>query len=56
MAVYYKFKSTTDFVSVPTNGSSISVATLKQKILESMHSNRGTDFDPVVTNAETNAG
>lgn len=56
MAVFYKFKSAKHYDSIPTDGPSISVATLKQNILQSMHSNGGTDFNLVVTNAQTNAG
>ncbi|GLT35106.1 hypothetical protein SLA2020_095850 [Shorea laevis] len=54
MAVYYKFKSARDFDSVPMDGPFISVGTLKEKIFESKHLGRGTDFDLVVTNAQTN--
>ncbi|XP_072065152.1 E3 ubiquitin ligase PQT3-like isoform X1 [Arachis hypogaea] len=54
MAVYYKFKSTRDYDSIPMDGPFISVGTLKEKIFESKHLGRGTDFDLVVTNAQTN--
>ncbi|GLU05558.1 hypothetical protein SLE2022_226550 [Rubroshorea leprosula] len=54
MAVYYKFKSARDFDSIPMDGAFISVGTLKEKIFESKHLGRGTDFDLVVTNAQTN--
>ncbi|OMP02771.1 Zinc finger, RING/FYVE/PHD-type [Corchorus olitorius] len=55
MAVYYyKFKSAKDFDSIVMDGSFISVGTLKEKIFESKHMGRGTDFDLVVTNAQTN--
>ncbi|KAL1367747.1 hypothetical protein HN51_021866 [Arachis hypogaea] len=54
MAVYYKFKSTRDYNSIPMDGPFISVGTLKEKIFESKHLGRGTDFDLVVTNAQTN--
>lgn len=56
MAVYYKFKSARDFDSIPMDGPFISVGTLKEKIFESKHLGRGTDFDLVVTNAQTNEG
>ncbi|GMJ00413.1 hypothetical protein like AT5G47430 [Hibiscus trionum] len=54
MAVYYKFKSAKDFDSIAMDGPFISVGTLKEKIFESKHLGRGTDFDLVVTNAQTN--
>ncbi|KAL1330882.1 hypothetical protein HN51_048120 [Arachis hypogaea] len=54
MAVYYKFKSARDYDSIPMDGTFISVGTLKEKIFESKHLGRGTDFDLVVTNAQTN--
>ncbi|XP_038687657.1 E3 ubiquitin ligase PARAQUAT TOLERANCE 3 isoform X2 [Tripterygium wilfordii] len=54
MAVYYKFKSAKDYDSVTMDGPFISVGTLKEKIFESKHLGRGTDFDLVVTNAQTN--
>ncbi|XP_017637722.1 E3 ubiquitin ligase PARAQUAT TOLERANCE 3-like isoform X1 [Gossypium arboreum] len=54
MAVYYKFKSARDFDSISMDGPFISVGTLKEKIFESKHLGRGTDFDLVVTNAQTN--
>ncbi|XP_022718931.1 E3 ubiquitin ligase PQT3-like isoform X2 [Durio zibethinus] len=54
MAVYYKFKSARDFDSISMDGPFISVGTLKEKIFESKHLGRGTDFDLIVTNAQTN--
>ncbi|KAI4364838.1 hypothetical protein MLD38_020877 [Melastoma candidum] len=54
MAVYYKFKSAKDFDSIAMDGPFISVSVLKEKIFESKHLGRGTDFDLVVTNAQTN--
>lgn len=54
MAVYYKFKSARDYDSISMDGPFISVGTLKEKIFESKHLGRGTDFDLVVTNAQTN--
>lgn len=56
MAVYYKFKSARDFDSIPMDGPFISVGTLKEKIFQSKHLGRGTDFDLLVTNAQTNEG
>ncbi|CAJ2639461.1 unnamed protein product [Trifolium pratense] len=54
MAVYYKFKSAKDYDSIPMDGPFISVGTLKQNIFVSKHLGRGTDFDLLVTNAQTN--
>ncbi|XP_019150253.1 PREDICTED: zinc finger CCCH domain-containing protein 18-like [Ipomoea nil] len=54
MAVYFKFKSAKDYDSIPIDGHFISVLNLKEKIFESKHLGRGTDFDLVVTNAQTN--
>ncbi|XP_065857817.1 E3 ubiquitin ligase PARAQUAT TOLERANCE 3-like [Euphorbia lathyris] len=54
MAVYYKFKSARDYDSIAMDGPFISVGTLKEKIFESKHLGRGTDFDLVVTNAQSN--
>ena len=56
MAVYYKFKSAKDYDSIAIDGHFISVGNLKEKIFESKHLGRGTDFDLVVTNAQTNEG
>ncbi|KAK1302307.1 hypothetical protein QJS10_CPB12g00505 [Acorus calamus] len=53
MAVYFKFKSARDFDSVPIDGHFISVGSLKEKIFESKHLGRGTDFDLMVSNAQT---
>ncbi|KAJ4968229.1 hypothetical protein NE237_014930 [Protea cynaroides] len=54
MAVYYKFKSAKDYDSISIDGHFISVANLKEKIFESKHLGRGTDFDLMVANAQTN--
>lgn len=54
MALYYKFKSAKDYDSVPIDGHFISVGNLKEKIFETKQLGRGTDFDLVVTNAQTN--
>ncbi|KAL2518151.1 DWNN domain [Abeliophyllum distichum] len=54
MAVYYKFKSAKDYDSVAIDGHFISVGHLKEKIFESKHLGKGTDFDLLITNAQTN--
>ena len=56
MAVYYKFKSAKDYDSISIDGHFITVASLKEKIFENKHLGKGTDFDLVVTNAQTNEG
>lgn len=56
MAVYYKFKSAKDYDSIPIEGQFISVGNLKERIFESKHLGRGTDFDLMVANAQTNEG
>ncbi|OVA14450.1 DWNN domain [Macleaya cordata] len=54
MAVYYKFKSAKDYVSIPIVGHFISVLNLKEQIFESKQLGKGTDFDLILTNAQTN--
>ncbi|KAF8392409.1 hypothetical protein HHK36_022751 [Tetracentron sinense] len=54
MAVYYKFKSAKDYDSIPIDGHFISVANLKERIFEVKHLGKGTDFDLMVSNAQTN--
>ncbi|VAI59458.1 unnamed protein product [Triticum turgidum subsp. durum] len=53
MAVYYKFKSARDYDSIPIEGQFISVLNLKEMIFESKHLGRGTDFDLMISNAQT---
>ncbi|KAH9611027.1 hypothetical protein KSS87_015317 [Heliosperma pusillum] len=54
MAVYYKFKSAKNYDSITVIDHFISVLNLKQRIVESKHMTRGTDFDLIVTNAQSN--
>ncbi|ONK66954.1 uncharacterized protein A4U43_C06F13930 [Asparagus officinalis] len=54
MAVYYKFKSAKDYDSILIEGQFISVGNLKERIFESKHLGRGTDFDLMISNAQTN--
>lgn len=56
MAVFYKFKSAKDYDSIPMVDSFIPLRTLKYKIFNSKKMWRGTDYDLVVTNAQTNEG
>ncbi|MCL7046282.1 hypothetical protein MKW94_006122, partial [Papaver nudicaule] len=54
MSVYYKFKSAKDFNSIAIDGHFISVFNLKQQIFESKQLGKGTDFDLLITHAQTN--
>ncbi|WOK91578.1 hypothetical protein Cni_G00269 [Canna indica] len=54
MAVYYKFKSAKDYDSIPIDGQFISVANLKERIFETKLFGKGTDFDLMISNAQTN--
>ncbi|KAJ8486185.1 hypothetical protein OPV22_018670 [Ensete ventricosum] len=54
MAVYYKFKSAKDYNSVPIEGQFISVFNLKERIFESKLFGKGTDFDLMISNAQSN--
>ncbi|CAD5189912.1 unnamed protein product [Musa acuminata subsp. malaccensis] len=54
MAVYYKFKSAKDYDSIPIEGQFISVANLKERIFETKLFGKGTDFDLMISNAQTN--
>lgn len=56
MAIYFKFKSAKDYDSIPIDGHFISIGNLKEKIFESKHLGRGTDFDLVVSNPNTEEG
>ncbi|KAH7277578.1 hypothetical protein KP509_39G057500 [Ceratopteris richardii] len=53
MAVYFKFKSAKDYDSVSIDGHFISVGNLKDKIVEKKNLGRGTDFDLLISNAQT---
>ncbi|XP_021757813.1 E3 ubiquitin ligase PQT3-like isoform X2 [Chenopodium quinoa] len=54
MAVYYKFKSAKDNFSIPVDGPFISIANLKISIYVSKNMRKGTDYDLIITNAQTN--
>ncbi|KAJ7559861.1 hypothetical protein O6H91_04G103900 [Diphasiastrum complanatum] len=53
MAVHYKFKSAKDYDSIPIEGHFISVSNLKEKIVEKMKLGRASDFDLLISNAQT---
>ncbi|XP_058106002.1 E3 ubiquitin ligase PQT3-like isoform X1 [Magnolia sinica] len=52
--VYYKFKSAKCYESLAMHDSFISVWNLKEKIVKAKHLERGTDYDLLLTNAQTN--
>ncbi|XP_078158012.1 E3 ubiquitin ligase PARAQUAT TOLERANCE 3-like isoform X2 [Carex rostrata] len=54
MSVYFKFKSTKEFNSLPIVGQFISVGNLKERIFNLKHLGRGTDIDLIISNAQTN--
>ncbi|XP_007022151.2 PREDICTED: uncharacterized RING finger protein P8B7.15c [Theobroma cacao] len=51
--VYYKFKSSKDFHSIPVDGPFISVSEFKSRIFASKRYGNGKDFDLLITNAKT---
>ncbi|KAJ3089034.1 E3 ubiquitin-protein ligase rbbp6 [Quaeritorhiza haematococci] len=52
--VYYKFKSAKDYDTATFDGLGISVFDLKREIMTAKKLGKGTDFDLVVANAQTN--
>ena len=56
MSVFYKFASSTEIGTVVFDGVHISAGDLKHAIMEQKKLGRGTDFDLIVTNAQTNEG
>ncbi|TMW91015.1 hypothetical protein EJD97_014920 [Solanum chilense] len=54
MAIYFKYKSSKHFDSVPIVHPFISVWDLKLKIFESKRYGRGKDFDLLITNSQSN--
>ena len=56
MAIYFKFKNERGHHSIPLQGSSMQVLTLKQAIVAQKKLSRGMDFDLVLTNASTKEG
>ncbi|BFI08027.1 E3 ubiquitin-protein ligase RBBP6 [Marchantia polymorpha subsp. ruderalis] len=53
MALHFKFRSAVEYDSVNIEGHFISVASLKDKIIEAKNLGKGTDFDLLITNAQT---
>lgn len=56
MALHFKFRSAVEYDSVNIEGHFISVASLKDKIIEAKNLGKGTDFDLLITNAQTGEG
>eukprot|EP00249_Psilotum_nudum_P023482 c28890_g1_i5 orf=401-3727(+) len=53
MAVHFKFRSAVEYDSVGIDGHFISIANLKEKIVEQKSLGKGADFDLVITNAQS---
>lgn len=53
MAVHFKFRSAVEYDSINIDGHGISIANLKEKIVDQKNLGRGTDFDLVITNAQS---
>lgn len=56
MAVHFKFRSAVEYDSIDIEGPFISIASLKEKIVEHKNLGRATDFDLLITNAQTSEG
>jgi protein MPE1 len=54
--IYYKFKSQKDHKHVTFDGHALSLFDLKCEIIRDNKLGKGTDFDLVVQNAQTNEG
>ncbi|XP_022751608.1 E3 ubiquitin ligase PARAQUAT TOLERANCE 3-like [Durio zibethinus] len=53
VSVYYKFKSSKDFHSIPIDGPFISVSAFKDKIFASKRYGNGNDFDLLISDVQT---
>jgi len=56
MSVHYKFKSNLDFDTLTFDGLHISVQDLKKSIFQQKNIGKNTDFDLLITNAQTKEG
>ena len=54
--IHYKFKSSKDYDSVTFDGLALPLGDLKLQIVQQKKLGKVTDFDLVVTNAQTNEG
>ncbi|KAG0624772.1 hypothetical protein M758_2G002700 [Ceratodon purpureus] len=53
MAIHFKFRSAVEYDSIDIDGPFISIGSLKEKIVEHKNLGRATDFDLLITNAQT---
>ncbi len=56
MSIHYKFKSAIDYDTITFDGLHISVQDLKKAIVQQKRLGKATDFDLMITNAQTNEG
>jgi E3 ubiquitin-protein ligase RBBP6 len=56
MSIHYKFKSAIDYDTITFDGLHISVSDLKKAIVHQKKLGKATDFDLMITNAQTNEG
>lgn len=56
MAIHFKFRSAVEYDSIDIEGPFISIGALKEKIVEHKNLTRATDFDLLITNAQTSEG
>lgn len=56
MSIHYKFKSAIDYDTITFDGLHISVSDLKKSIVQQKRLGKATDFDLMITNAQTNEG
>ena len=56
MSIHYKFKSAIDYDTITFDGLHISVSDLKKSIVYQKKLGKATDFDLMITNAQTNEG
>ncbi|XP_024400814.1 E3 ubiquitin ligase PARAQUAT TOLERANCE 3 [Physcomitrium patens] len=53
MAIHFKFRSAVEYDSIDIDGPFISIGSLKEKIVEHKNLGMATDFDLLITNAQT---
>ena len=56
MSIHYKFKSAIDYDTITFDGLHISVSDLKKSIVQQKRLGKATDFDLMITNAQTSEG
>ena len=55
-SIHYKFRSLKDYDTYTFEGAGVPVWELKQEIINAKKLNRATDFDLIISNAQTNQG